>query len=91
MATTPHRVPEREADQAARNDAIRASVGYGVLDRDGDVGEVVGVPEAGIPRQPLVLVVREDDTMRFVSLRRVAAVFPAPRLLLLGAAEEGLG
>jgi hypothetical protein len=89
MAAAPHPFPECAADQAVRDDAIRAAVGYRVLDEDGDVGVVVGVPEAGIPRRPLVLVVREDDTMRFVSLRRVAAVFPTLRVLLLAAAEDG--
>jgi hypothetical protein len=91
MAAAPQRLRECEADQAARDDAIRAAVGYRVLDRNRDVGEVVGVPEAGIPRRPLVLVVRDGGTMRFVSVRRVAATLPVPRLLLLAADKERWG
>jgi hypothetical protein len=87
VAAVAHLFPEGAADRAALDDAVRAAVGYRVRDEDGDAGVVVGVPEAGIPRRPLVLVVREDDTMRFVSLRRVAAVLPTPRLLVLAAAE----
>ena len=89
VAAAPHPLPESAADQAARDDAVRAAVGYRVLDEDGDAGVVVGVPESGIPRRPLVLVVRRDDTVRFVSLRRVAAILPRPRVLVLAAAGEG--
>jgi hypothetical protein len=79
-----HRLPGRASDSAALDDAIRGAIGYRVVGPDGDLGAVVGVPETGRPLRPLVLVVRDEHKMRFVSLQRVAAVLPTARLLLLG-------
>ena len=81
-------LPTREAaNLAAPDDAIRAAIGYRVVGPEGDLGAIVGVPEAGSPQRPLVLVVRYGSVMRFVPLRRVAGVSPLARLLILNRDE----
>lgn len=89
MATTPLHLSAGEApDSAALDDAIRAAIGYRVTGPEGTLGTVVGVPEAGRPLRPLVIVVRDQETMRFVALQRVAAASPSARLLLLRRGDE---
>jgi hypothetical protein len=65
------------AGAAAIDDLVRGSVGYRVIGPDGDLGVVAGVPEAGLPPRPLVLVIRAGDTFRFLSLQRVERVVPS--------------
>jgi hypothetical protein len=67
----------------AIDNLLRRAVGYRVDGPDGYLGKVHGVPQAGRPRKPLTLVVSDGATARFVSLRRVAAVVPSERLLVL--------
>jgi hypothetical protein len=62
---------------------LRAALGYRVEGPDGDAGVLAGVPFSGRPRRPLVLIVRDRDCMRFVSVRRVRAVLSAERRVLL--------
>lgn len=62
---------------------LRLAVGYRVDAPEGQLGFVQGVPHAGRPRRPLVLVVSDGKTVRFVSLRRVAAVSPHERRVVL--------
>lgn len=62
---------------------LKHAVGYRVDAPEGHLGLVHGVPHAGRPPQPLVLVVSDGATVRFVSLRRVAAVLPIDRKILL--------
>ena len=59
-------------------------VGYRVDAPEGSLGLVQRVPQAGRPPRPLVLVVSDGETVRFVSLRRVAAVLPDERRIVLG-------
>jgi hypothetical protein len=53
------------------------------VDADGDAGILIGVPHSGQPPHPLVLVVRQGDRVRFVSLRRVADVSTEERRVFL--------
>jgi hypothetical protein len=62
---------------------LREAVGYRVDAPEGYLGLVHGVPLAGRPPQPLVLVVSKDEAVSFVSLRRVAAVLPLERRIVL--------
>lgn len=62
---------------------LKHAVGYRVDAPEGHLGHVQGVPHAGRPPHPLVLVVSDGATVRFVSLRRVAAVLPVDRKILL--------
>lgn len=73
----PHREPLVEA-------RLARSVGYRVDAPEGCLGLVQTVPHAGRPPRPLVLVVSDGETVRFVSLRRVAAVSPDERRIVLG-------
>jgi len=65
-------------------DHVEDTVGYRVDGPEGYVGLVQGVPQAGRPLRPLVLVVSDGETVRFVSLRRVAAVMPFEHRIVLG-------
>jgi hypothetical protein len=62
---------------------LRQAVGYSVDAPEGHLGFVQGVPHAGRPQRPLVLVVSDGETVRLVSLRRVAAVLPFERRIVL--------
>jgi hypothetical protein len=62
---------------------LQLATGYRVDGPEGYVGVVEGVPLAGNPPRPLVLVVRGGETIRFVSLTRVATVLPRARRVLL--------
>jgi hypothetical protein len=63
---------------------LRRAVGYRVDGPEGYLGLVQGVPHAGQPPRPLVLVVSDGETVRFVTLRRVAAVLPHEGRIVLG-------
>jgi hypothetical protein len=63
---------------------LSRALGYRVDAPEGYLGLVQGVPHAGRPPRPLVLVVSDGETVRFVSLRRVAAVLPHERRIVLG-------
>jgi hypothetical protein len=65
-------------------DRLRLAVGYRVDAPEGYLGLVQRVPHAGWPPRPLVLVVSDGETVRFVALRRVAAVLPHERRIVLG-------
>ena len=73
--------------EAAENRPSRlawgSAVGYRVDAPEGSLGLVQGVPHAGQPPRPLVLVVSDGETVRFVTLRRVAAVLPDERRIVL--------
>jgi hypothetical protein len=58
-------------------------VGYRVDAPEGSLGFVQRVPHAGLPPRPLTLVVSDGETVRFVSLQRVAAVLPDERRIVL--------
>jgi hypothetical protein len=60
------------------------AVGYRVDAPEGYLGLVQKIPHAGRPPRPLVLVVSDGETVRFVTLRRVAAVLPHERRIVLG-------
>jgi hypothetical protein len=64
--------------------ALRGAVGYRVVAREGDAGVITGVPEAGLPPRPLLLVVRAGNTFRFLSRRRVERVLPRERRVVIG-------
>ena len=74
---------------AGRDRRLRAALGYRVEGPDGDAGVLIGVPFSGRPPRLLVLVVRNGDCIRFVSLRRVRAVLSAERRILLWPDEGG--
>src|SRR5689334_8002466 len=63
MPATPLRAGSA-VDSAALDDAIRRAISYRVLGPEGDLGAVIGVPEAGRPPRPLVLVVRCGKTVQ---------------------------
>jgi hypothetical protein len=89
LATTETRACRTRRSSAkpkASSTGLSEALGYRV-EADGDVGVVVGVPLAGHPPRPLVLVVRDGDCMRFVSVRRVASVLRDERRVLLCPAE----
>jgi transcription elongation factor GreA len=69
--------------EAALDEALRAAVGYRVLAPEGDVGVVTRVPEAGEPSRPLVLVVRDGKTFRFVPRALVQRVVPGERRVVV--------
>ena len=62
---------------------LKHAVGYRVDAPEGHLGHVQGVPHAGQPPRPLVLVVSDGETVRFVSLRRVAAVLELEHRIVL--------
>jgi len=62
---------------------LRHAVGYRVDGPEGHVGHVQGVPQAGRPPVPLILVVSDDKTVRFVPLHRVATVLPLEHRIVL--------
>jgi hypothetical protein len=70
-------------DSAAFDEALRAAVGYRVVGSEGEAGVITGVPEAGRPPRPLLLVVRAGNTLRFVPLRRVERVLPHERRVVV--------
>jgi hypothetical protein len=77
-------VSEPETGRGSVLDAhLKHAVGYRVDAPEGHLGVVQGVPHAGRPPQPLVLVVTDGETVRFVSLRRVAAVLEREHRIVL--------
>jgi hypothetical protein len=58
-------------------------VGYRVDAPEGSLGFVQRVPHAGLPPRPLTLVVSDGETVRFVSLRRIAAVVQRDHRIVL--------
>jgi hypothetical protein len=66
---------------------LRRAIGYRVDAPEGQLGLVQGIPHAGRPQRPLVLVVSDGETVRFVSLSRVAAVLPYERRIVLRPAQ----
>ncbi|HEY7793673.1 MAG TPA: hypothetical protein VIA10_06690 [Gaiellaceae bacterium] len=68
---------------------LRHARGFRVDAPEGEVGFLVGVPLAGRPPRPLVLVVRDGDSMRFVSVRRVVDVSSDERRIRLGPDADG--
>lgn len=66
---------------------LAGSLGYRV-EAEGDAGIIFGVPLAGEPPRPLVLVVRNGDCVRFVSVRRVVEVLPDERRVVLRPEEH---
>ena len=62
---------------------LQDSTGYRVDGPEGYLGVLEGVPFAGNPPRPLVLVVGGAQTLRVVPLRRVAVVLPGARRVLL--------
>ena len=71
-----------EADAGSAERRLAEAVGYRV-EGDSAAGVVVGVPVAGCPPRPLVLVVRDGDCVRFISLRRVRAISSDERRVVL--------
>jgi hypothetical protein len=86
LATKEHVHPTRrtayDADAGSAESRLAEAVGYRV-EADGAAGVVVGVPVVGHPPRPLVLVVRDGDCVRFVSLRRVGAISSDERRVVL--------
>ena len=63
---------------------LSQAVGYRVDAPEGYLGRIQGVPQVGRLPRPLVLVVSDRKTVRFVALRRVATIFPLERRIVLG-------
>jgi hypothetical protein len=84
---SPHEPQTSPADakpvDAAFDRRLQGATGYRVDAPEGYLGVVGGVPLAGNPPRPLVLVVHGDETMRFFPLTRVATVLPRARRILL--------
>ena len=79
---------EHETGSGSVLDAyLKHAVGYRVDAPEGYLGRVHGVPHAGRPPRPLVLVVSGGGTVGFVSLRRVAAVLPLEHRIVLRAGQ----
>jgi hypothetical protein len=83
------RPPLVELEAGALENRLAGARGYRV-EAEGETGTIVGVPLAGQPPQPLVLVVRNGDCVRFVSVRRVLEVIPDERLVVLRPTTDGL-
>ena len=62
---------------------LRRVVGYRVDAPEGYLGIVQGVSQAGRHSRPLVLVVPDGETVRFVSVGRIAAVLKFERRIVL--------
>ena len=88
VATAPIRPSTTATDAASISSRLGRALGYRV-EVDGRSGVVVGVPVAGRPPHPLVLVVRFGDCVRFVSVRRVTEVLTDDRRVLLRPTEDG--
>ena len=89
LATTETRASRTRRSSAkpqASSTGLSEALGYRV-EAEGEVGVVIGVPLAGQPPRPLVLVVRDGDCVRFVSVRRVASVLRDKRRVLLRQTE----
>jgi hypothetical protein len=80
-------VAEPGASQIAGQ--LRHALGYRVDTAAGCVGELVGVPFSGEPLRPIVLIVRDGECVRFVSVRRVAEVLSDERRVLLRLSGDG--
>jgi hypothetical protein len=78
MASEPETITASNLDTYLRN-----AVGYRVDEPEGCLGFIQGVPHGGHPRRPLVLVVSDDACVHFVSVRRIAAVLPLERRIVL--------
>jgi hypothetical protein len=92
IAKTARRLAPNEATTGAGaglERRLRAALGYRVEGPDGDAGVLAGVPFSGRPPRPLVLVVRDGDCMRFVSVRSVRTVLSAERRVLLWPVSGG--
>jgi hypothetical protein len=70
------------ADAASMGARLGRAFGYRVAGA-GVAGVIAGVPQAGRPPRPLVLVVRDGNCARFVSIRRVADVSSHDRRVVL--------
>jgi hypothetical protein len=86
-ATSATEASTAAADAPTVEGRIGGALGFRI-DAGGEAGVVVGVPHAGQPRRPLVLVVRHGDCVRFVSLLRVAGVSSDERRVVLWPAGE---
>jgi len=73
----------RWSSEPAVDAGLGQASGYRVEAAGEDLGIVHGVPHAGRPPRPLVLVVSDRKSVRFVSVRRVAAVLPRERRIVL--------
>jgi hypothetical protein len=73
--------------RSARDARLASAIGYCVDAPEGHLGSVQGIPHAGQPPRPLVLVVSDGKAVRFVSLRRVAAVLPNEQRIVLRPAQ----
>ena len=77
-------VSELETGRGSVLDAhLKQAVGYRVDAPEGSLGLVQGVPHTGRPLKPLVLVVSNDEIVRFVSLRRIADVLQLEHRIVL--------
>ena len=78
-----YRVEAAEVIAVAEQAPVPAHALAGLAGPVAHGGRVQGVPHAGRPPQPLVLIVSDGATVRFVSLRRVAAVLPLEQSIVL--------
>ena len=76
------------ASSAAFDEALRASVGYGISGSEGEAGVITGVPEAGRPPRPLLLVVRAGNSFRVIPRRRIERVVPRERHVVVSSPER---
>jgi len=72
-----------ERRTSAYDTQLARSIGYRVDAPEGELGIVRSVPHAGRPPRPLALVVSDGNTVRLVSVRRVAEVAPLERRVVL--------
>jgi hypothetical protein len=68
---------------SALSACLRGAVGFHVDGPDGCLGVVHGIPRGGRPLRPLVLLVSDRITVRFIPLRQIAAVSRLERRILL--------
>lgn len=62
---------------------LSGAAGYRVDGPEGCLGFVHGIPHVSRPPRPLVLVVSDRKTVRFISVRRIAAILPLERRIVL--------
>jgi hypothetical protein len=76
-------VNPKTSTASAVSEYLPGAVGYRVDEPEGCLGFVRGIPHGGRPPRALVLVVSDRITVRFISVRRIAAVLPLERRIVL--------
>ena len=83
LEQTPRRMMDPNAIPTSALWYLSGTVGFRVDGPDGCHGVVHGIPRVGRPLRPLVLIVSDGTTVRFISLREIATVSRGERRIVL--------